>query len=170
MARTFKSLNSLVHQDGLFSEDGRGTLSRTKKVYMLWFAVNGDIEAKHTTGLYLAEPKGYDKYPTLIVYVDKPTFVQEFRTMKHIYLTRLETKGLILKDIQFSLSKDDYIPRSRCKKKEKIVAERPLPELSEEEVKQIQNQTKDLPENIRETVSKAMSLSMRRQTISSTDE
>ncbi len=170
MAPTYKSLDSLVHHEGIFSPDGEGKLSVTKKTYMLWFAVNGDIEAKHTTGLYLAEPTGYDKYPTLIVYVDKPTFVQEFRTMKHIYLTRLEVKGLILKDIQFVLSKDEYTPRKRIKKQLDKREEKPLPELSEEEKELVQWQTKDLPESIRETVSKAMSLSMRRQKLNDTQE
>ncbi len=170
MARTFKSLENLVHQEGIFSEDGKGKLSLNKKIYMLWFAVNGDIEAKHTTGLYLAEPTGYDKYPTLIVYVDKPTFVQEFRTMKHIYLTRLEVKGLILKDIQFVLSKDEYLIRKRDRKEVKQVENKPLPELSDEEKELIEWQTKDLPDKIRETVSKAMSLSMRRQKLTDTQE
>ena len=170
MARTFKSLDSLVNNEGIFSDDGKGKLSTNKKTYMLWFAVNGDIEAKHTTGLYLADPTGYDKYPTLIVYVDKPTFVQEFRTMKHIYMTRLEVKGLILKDIQFVLSKEDYAPRKRAEKESKKIEEKPLPELNDEEKELIEWQTKDLPDNIRETVSKAMSLSMRRQKLTDTQE
>ncbi len=171
MARSYESLGSLVENEGIFSSDGKGKLSLTKKIYMLWFSVNGDIEAKHTTGLYLAEPTGYDKYPTLVVYVDKPTFVQEFRTMKHIYLTRLEVKGLILKDIQFVLSKDEYTPRSRIRNnKEEKKEIKPLPELSDEEKELIEWQTKDMPESIRETVSKAMSLLMRRQKLTDTQE
>ncbi len=163
MAKTFKSLENLVNDEGIFSADGKGKLALNKRIYKLWFSVNGDIEAHHTCGLYLAEPTGYDKYPTLIVYVDKSTFVQEFRIQKHIYLTRLEVKGLILKDIQFVLTKEDYV--SRRKKAEKIKKKElpPLPDLNEEEKELISWQTKDLPENIRETVSKAMNLSMRRQ-------
>ncbi len=162
MAPKFKSIDNLLHSEGIFSPDGKGKLSKTKKIYKQWYSVNGDVEQKHTTGLYLAEPSGYDKYPTLIVYVDKPLFVQEFRTMKHIYLTRLEIDGLKLKDIQFTLSKDEYVkPKEYEGLKKAEVPE--LPELNSEEIELIEWQTKDMPENLKDTVSKAMSLSMRKQ-------
>ncbi len=170
MAKTYKTLNSIVSNEGIFSNDGVSKLSVTKRTHMLWYAVNGDVEAKHTTGLYLADPTGYDKYPTLIVYVDKPTFVQEFRTMKHIYMTRLEIKGLILKDIQFVLSKDDYKPRKKADKLVKTPKKLVLPELTEEEESLIASQTQNLPESIKESVSKAMSLSIRREKLQDTQE
>ena len=130
---------------------------------MLWYKVNGNFERKHTTGLYLKDPIGKEQYPTLIVYIDKNVVLQDFRTNKNIYLIRLKSQNLVLRDIEFKLSKSkNKAFKQKVENKEKKI-KKPLPELSSQEIKQIEELTKDLDEQIKPTVVKSMISMFKRQ-------
>lgn len=164
MANSFSSLKDIMSSsENVFSHDGAQQLTSSKRVYMLWYKVNGNFERKHTCGLFLKEPSGKEQYPTLIVYIDKNVVMQDFRTNKGIYLIRLKAQGLILRDIQFVLTKN---PRPKYKKEEetkKKEEKMPLPDLSEQEMAYIKDLTKDLDEDMKKTVVKPIISVFKRQ-------
>ena len=161
--KTYVSLGSLVARpDALFSKKGRSMLTGIKRVTMLWHATNGDFERKHTCGLFLRDPQGKEKYPTLVVYIDSNVLLQDFRTNKHIYLSRLASQDLLLHDIQFLLSKEDRRGRQKKEKLEEKTKKQ-LPELTNLEMAEIQDEVSRVDEGMREKVLETMILSYRRQ-------
>ena len=171
MSKSYTNIKDLLSSpDAIFSANGKDQMNSAKRVYMLWYKVNGNFERKHTTGLYLKEPVGKEQYPTLIVYIDKNIVMQDFRTNKQIYLIRLKAEGLILRDIEFLLSKPGHKSRKPVEIEPMKKKKKKLPELTEEEMAQIESLTADLSEETKQIVTKPMISAFRRRKLQSMEE
>lgn len=138
-------------------------LSKTQQAYKAWFSVNGTFEKNHTCGLFLKKDERSNVDPTLIVYIDKHTILQDFTTNKEIYLVRLAHAGFMLSDIQFKLSKiPKKINKSEVKSKniQKFVTDF---EPTEEQLHHADQLTKNLPTQLKEKVYKAIISSLKRE-------
>ena len=124
--------------------------------------VNGERERTHTVGVYLSEPKGKQNLHHLIVYVDSNACVVDFNASRELYLARLEGVGLKLGGVDFKLSR--YAAEHRERQREQANPKREdLPELTEEERQYVEELVRGVPENLRPSVSKAVSSSLRRE-------
>lgn len=134
-----------------------GTVRDTAQAARVWSAVNGDIERSHTRGVYVSEPKGRQKLPTLVVYVDSRSRVTDFTANREIYRVRLEQAGLRFSEIVFRESKRarEEEPRKRP------AAPVELPDLTPEEDAKVEALLGDVPEELRSSVAQAMRMSMR---------
>lgn len=144
----------------LFSGEASRRLSETSVAARAWYAANGDRERAHTTGVWLraSGKRGVD--PVLVVGVDSSLLALELGTNRDLYLSRLCWSGMAVSDIRFTVSRRSEASELRRKaaKEEKA----PLPELLPSERKMVEAQTKDLPEGLRQSVSRAMCASLRR--------
>lgn len=138
---------------------GRG-LSPAAAAARAWYAANGDRERRHTTGVWLRKAPRAGLDPVMVVGVDSNLLAQELGTNKEIYLSRLAFRGVAVSDVKF-------VPRQRAD--EAIEAARrpkkgapPLPTLSELERRRVDEAVRDLPEGLRQSVSRAMCASLRR--------
>lgn len=134
-----------------------GTVRDTARAARVWYFVNGDIERSHTCGVYVSEPRGRQKLPTLVVYVDSRSRVTDFTVNREIYRVRLEQAGLRFSEIVFRESKR---PREEVRRKmDKAPVE--LPALTPEEDAKVEVLLEDVPEDLRSSVAQAMRMSMR---------
>ena len=133
------------------------TVRGTARAARVWYFVNGDIERSHTCGVYVSEPRGRQKLPTLVVYVDSRSRVTDFTANREIYRVRLEQAGLRFSEIVFRESKR---PREEVRRKmDKAPVE--LPALTPEEDAKVEVLLEDVPEDLRSSVAQAMRMSMR---------
>lgn len=129
--------------------------------WIAWNEVNGDVERAHTTGVYVGEPRRGARDPELTVYVDSAAYLTDFSANREIYLARLETAGLRFSRISFR--------RSRGERKKAVTARREdrarpePPELDAAERREVGDLCANLPEPLRDSVSRAMSASYRAQ-------
>lgn len=140
---------------------------------LAWHSVIGDIERKHTTGVFVGKPKVPGMAPALCVYVDSRMRMVDFNANREIYLARLQTAGFDYSEVRFLQNKrprpkaGTAAPALTAEKVDKgtvpLATSEPLPELSEAERAQIEAQTAGLSPALRESVSKAMAACMRRQ-------
>lgn len=129
--------------------------------WIAWSEVNGDVERAHTTGVYVGAPRRGASDPELTVYVDSAAYLTDFSANREVYLARLETAGLRFSRISFRRSRQQKsappLPRT-------AQAPRPAPrELSEAERREVSALCSQLPESLRDSVSRAMSASYRAQ-------
>lgn len=144
----------------LFSGEASKRLSETSVAARAWYAANGDRERAHTTGVWLraSGKRGVD--PVLVVGVDSSLLALELGTNRDLYLSRLSWSGIAISDIRFTVSKRSEaseIARKAAKDKKPS-----LPELLPSEREMVESQTRDLPEGLRQSVSRAMCASLRR--------
>lgn len=152
-------LDGYARSDGM-SERMRSTWSVTRA----WMTANGDYERRHTVGTFVDEKVPRGELPALVVYVDSKTCEVDLTANREIYLARLSSCGLNFSKIVFRLSKAEYIRRrdaSRTSPKDATRA--PLPELTAEEAEHVDRLCADLPESLRDSVSRAMRVSIRAQ-------
>lgn len=139
-------------------------MSANQRAAAAWYRANGDRERAHTTGVFLKRPRKAHAAPILGVYVDSHAMATDFGVNKDIYLARLANVGFEVSGIEFIPSREGYrTPRAR---RANASAEKPapeLPELSEQEQKEVESLVRDLPASLQESVSKAVSLSLRRE-------
>ena len=89
--------------------EGSGEVSMKRVMSMqarasaAWWQANGDLEHRHTQGIYVKEFK--TKAPVLYVYIDTSALLQDFTTNKELYLARLANRGFAASDIKFQLSR-----------------------------------------------------------------
>lgn len=138
-------------------------MSLGRRATMVWFAANGDLERKHTTGVYLRESRARGAAPVLGVYLDSRMRVVDFSANKDLYIARVINQSFEISDIEFKLD------RGRGKKVEDssvpTVEDCPSlwPELSPEELAYVCDLTQRLPESLRELAQKAMISSIRHE-------
>lgn len=146
---------------GLLGTAMRGRLTQNQRAAQAWYGCNGDVERKHCTGVFLKKPRSAGAAPVLGVYVDSHARLTDFGANKDIYLQRLANYGFQVSDIQFCLSRE---PRAAGPRPVPATSTppAPLPELAPEESAHVQELTRDLPEALKTSVSRAISLSMRR--------
>lgn len=163
-----------VLSDFFESPEVRAKMGAGHAAGLAWHSVIGDIERKHTTGVFVGKPKVPGMAPALCVYVDSRMRMVDFNANREIYLARLQTAGFDYSEVRFLQNKR---PRPKidesssatppAAKREKGTVpfshSEPLPELSEAERAQIEAQTAGLSPALRESVSKAMAACMRRQ-------
>lgn len=137
------------------SLDRGGAVRSTWSAGRAWYAVNGDIERAHTTGVFVRDPVGRQTLPTLVVYVDSRARVTDFTANREVYLARLENAGLRFAEVVFR--------ESRRSREARPSTSRPAPpaapasrELTEEDERAIERMCAQLPPALRDSVSRAM--------------
>ncbi len=143
------------------SPEVAGRMGGGRSAGMAWHSVNGDIERKHTTGVFVGKPRRPGEKPVLCVYVDTRMRSVDFRANREIYLARLAAAGYEYSDVRFLVNKRPVA--KRVDKGTVPLSTRQVAELTDEERRAIERETAALPEKLRQSVSKAMSASMRRQ-------
>lgn len=158
---------SLKHASNLKSMmDGymQGPVSQgldiTKRAGRAWWQANGDLERRHTQGLYVKELK--TKAPVLHVYIDTSSLLQDFTTNKELYLARLANRGFEVSDIKFHLSRKKRSAEPRPAAQPEDPAPAPLAQLDPACAQEIDDACRELPERLRATVSKALKLMVAR--------
>jgi len=141
---------------------GTSVLTNTQRAMRAWHDANGDIEHRHTVGVYLKEDVRQGLDPVLYVYVDSNVIMQEFNTKRPIYLARLASAGLAVSGLEFRLSRTRRDVRTASGTKAECPS-RQLPKLSAEETAQIEEMAQAVPEQLRQSVLEAMILSHRKQ-------
>lgn len=162
---------SAAHALGGLIETGLArSYSGTQGAAAAWFRANGDLEHRHTAGVFLKESADGRTPPILIVYIDSSSMLADFTTNKDLYAIRLAHAGFEVSDVQFKLSRNarTAIPTEAPDTKRKVLE--PLPELTDGELRAIEEQTADLPEAVRDSVKDAMISSLRREKSLSTEE
>ena len=146
--------------------DGRlmKRLSANQRASAAWYRANGDRERNHTTGVFLKRARIAGAPPILGVYVDSHAMATDFGVNKDIYLARLANVGFEVSGIEFVPSREG----SRRARKDDADVRRssgaqPLPELDDTERETVESLVSDLPESLRASASKAVSLSLRRE-------
>ena len=125
--------------------------------WIAWSEVNGDVERAHTTGVYVGAPRRGASDPELTVYVDSAAYLTDFSANR----ARLETAGLRFSRISFRRSRQQKAAPPLLRTAQ---APRPAPrELSEAERREVSALCSQLPESLRDSVSRAMSASYRAQ-------
>lgn len=88
---------------GYMSGSMKRGMSMQARASAAWWQANGDLEHRHTQGIYVKEFK--TKAPVLYVYIDTSALLQDFTTNKELYLARLANRGFAASDIKFQLSR-----------------------------------------------------------------
>ena len=138
-------------------------LTKSQRVARAWYAVNGDRERAHTTGVWLKEPTRPGADPTLVVRVDSGLLASELATNKDLYLSRLAFRGVRVSNVRFTVG-GDPLPQVR---------KGALPmrvDLTREERARVDRATFGLPEGLRQSVSRAMCASLAREKCRSTQD
>lgn len=163
-----KSLGGVL-SDFFESPEVRAKMGAGHAAGLAWHSVIGDIERRHTTGVFVGKPKAPGMAPALCVYVDSRMRMVDFNANREIYLARLQAAGFDYSEVRFLQNKRPR-PKAQPAPPEKGYEgtvpsshSEPLPELSEAERAQIEAQTAGLSPALRKSVSKAMGACMRRQ-------
>jgi hypothetical protein len=139
-------------------------MSANQRAATAWYRANGDRERAHTTGVFLKRARIAGAPPILGVYVDSHAMATDFGVNKDIYLARLANVGFEVSGIEFVPSREGY---RRARKDDADVRRssgaQPLPELDDTERETVESLVSDLPESLRASASKAVSLSLRRE-------
>lgn len=159
-----------VLSDFFESPEVRAKMGAGHTAGLAWHSVIGDIERKHTTGVFVGKPKAPGMAPALCVYVDSRMRMVDFNANREIYLARLTAAGYDYSEVRFLQNKRPR-PKADAPKTEKgyegtvpsYHSATPPPELTEAERAQIEAQTAGLSPEMRLSVSKAMTACMRRQ-------
>lgn len=147
------------------SPEVRGKMGEGRSAGMAWHSVNGDIERKHTTGVFVGKPRRPGEAPVLCVYVDSRMRAVDFRANREVYLARLWAAGYSFSDVRFLENRRPVAKKAAEKGAAPATARasRQMEPLSAEEQSQVDSACAGLPPKLRERLSKAMSASMRRQ-------
>ena len=146
--------------------DGRmmARLSANQRAATAWYRANGDRERNHTTGVFLKRGRVAGSAPILGVYVDSHAMATDFGVNKEIYLARLANVGFEVSGIEFVPSREGYRrARKDSASARPVATPEPLPELDESERQTVESLVSELPETLRASASKAVSLSLRRE-------
>ena len=82
-----------VLSDFFESPEVRARMGAGHTAGLAWHSVIGDIERKHTTGVFVGKPKAPGMAPALCVYVDSRMRMVDFNANREIYLARLTAAG-----------------------------------------------------------------------------
>lgn len=166
MIDEFASISSLGSvMGGYFSApEVASKVTGTRRVGLAWHRANGDVERKHTCGLYVTKPRRAGEPPVLVVFVDSRMRAVDFSANKDIYLARMAAEGLTFSDIRFEQDKLGRKPGMPVRREEPKKPERPaLPPLSPAEEEQVRKACEGLSPKLAQSAYKAMSNSLRRK-------
>lgn len=144
-------------------------LSASGRAARAWYAANGDRERAHTTGVWLRKSGREGIDPVLVVALDSGLLAMELGTNKDLYLQRLAFRGIRVSDIRFQVSRETS-PRARraADKPDPRETLSALPDLTDEERARVERAVSELPDGLKESVSRAMCATMRRNKVSHT--
>lgn len=170
---TESSLSSLL--SSCITNPALAKIKKQKASAAAWNAVIGDIERKHTTGVFVIEPKIKGRYPILGVFVDSSSVLVDFNVNKEMYLLRLTHLGYKFDDILFKLSKYTQAKpvfkpqtiKSSCVSPALQQTLAPLPALSPQEIEFAEHTVQNLPSTLRTSALKAVKATLQRQKLSS---
>lgn len=144
-------------------------LAPAAKAARAWYAANGDRERRHTTGVWLRKPGRTGADPVLVVALDSNLMASELGTNKDLYLSRLAFHGVAVSDVKFTVRRAQSERREPLHASGRVASPSgDLPELSPGEATRIERATRDLPDGLRQSVSRAMCASLRRSKGTST--
>lgn len=149
---------------GLFDADTTRGMGAAQRAAKAWYVVNGDRERAHTTGVWLNKARRPNLAPVLVVGLDSSLLALELGTNKDLYLARLDWAGVEVSDVRFTVTgraEDRGAGRRVRRKRDEVV----LPDLTETERRQVEDATKDFPDGLRQSLSRAMSASLRRNKV-----
>lgn len=166
VSEDYEGISSLLK--GMFSSpEARRSMSANQRAAYVWHNVNGDVERAHTTGVFLKEPHVKGAAPILGVYVDSRMRAVDFRANREVYRARLSMGGLEVSEIEFIVSQYGHGAAPRKERASVAAAgeppKAPLPELTGSEQDTVKKLAESVPESLRGSVYKAMSLSFRRE-------
>lgn len=142
-------------------------MTANQRAATAWYRANGDRERRHTMGVFLKASRVRGAAPVLGVYVDSHAMATDFGVNKDLYLARLANIGFEASGIEFLISRKPH--RSTDAPREgRSTAPTELPALDEAERQRVEELVCDLPESLRESVSKAVTLSLRREKLQGT--
>ena len=170
-----ESLGSVL-SDFFESPEVRAKMGAGHAAGLAWHSVIGDMERKHTTGVFVGKPKTPGMAPTLCVYVDSRMRMVDFNANREIYLARLQAAGFDYSEVRFLQNKRPRPKAAQTSGQPMLRDGREgaaLPSRTAEKVdkgtvplstrERLEGQTAGLPPRLRESVSKAMAACMRRQ-------
>lgn len=149
---------------------GRG-LAPAARAAKAWYAANGDRERRHTVGVWLQKSGREGVDPTMVVALDSNLLAGELGTNKDLYLQRLALHGVAVGNIRFTVGRAPTkggASRGRSAKGGVSGARPELPELTESERARVERACADLPDGLKQSVSRAMCASLRRSKSSGT--
>lgn len=137
-------------------------MTANQRAAAAWFRANGDRERAHTTGVFLKRARRAGAAPVLGVYVDSHAMATDFGVNKDIYLSRLANIGYEVSGIEFLPSRK---PRAGSAANKRPAPERPerLPALDQDELREVQALVDRAPDSLKNSVSKAVTLSFQRE-------
>ncbi|MCI1665806.1 MAG: hypothetical protein LKI25_05495 [Atopobiaceae bacterium] len=159
------SLSSLL-QTGLSSVT-TPELGIQQKARLAWSRANGDLERRHTCGVFLKEGGSHTGLPTLIVYIDSSSLIQDFTCDRQLYVERLCHEGLPVVDVQFKLSRRKRTVKKEIPPKHEVAD---LPPLDVSEQRRVTEMCGKLPDALRDKAMQAMSSSLRWEKLKGTKE
>ena len=149
-------------------------LSRASAAAKAWYASNGDRERQHTTGVWLRKSGRAGIDPVLVVALDSNMLAMELATNKDLYLSRLAFRGLAISDVKFTVRRSAIAPNRAPGNKPSTSASAKnaaaLPPLTPSESERVERATADLPDGLKQSVSRAMCATMRRYKDTNTHE
>lgn len=147
-------------------------MGENQKMYRVWASIMDKDLVAHTTGVFVKDAKWPGAAPVIGVYLDNRLMCVDAMARREVYRGRLEIEGYKFSAIEFIPSRysrkkqttehgwAEETPSGMPTKRHKV----PLgPELSEEEMKEVEAMVKELPESLRESAQRAMILTLRRQ-------
>lgn len=149
----------------LFSGPLGAGLAPAARAARAWYSANGDRERRHTTGVWLRKSGKAGIADVLVVALDSNLLAAELGTNRDLYLGRLSQYGIAVSDIRFTVRKGT----GKGRKKEATAAKAgvdtsstPLPPLSSAEEQRVERACAELPDGLKQSVSRAMCASLRR--------
>lgn len=143
-------------------------LSAAARAARAWYAANGDRERAHTTGVWLRKSGRAGVDPVMVVALDSNLLAGELGTNKDLYLQRLAFHGIAVSDVRFTVGKNrtqEAPVRSglmSLSAREGTRAPQPVPELTPAELDRVARATSELPDGLKQSVSRAMCATIRR--------
>ena len=145
----------------IFGGKNAAALSGAQRAARAWYAVNGDRERAHTTGVWLRKSGVDAADPVMVVSVDSGLLAADLGTNKDLYLSRLANRGVRVSDIRFQVGRRKTEDAARRADKAKKPASQELPPLDAAEREEVERAVANLPEEVRKSASRAMCASLR---------
>ena len=145
----------------IFGGKNAAALSAAQRAARAWYAVNGDRERAHTTGVWLRKSTAAKADPVMVVSVDSGLLAADLGANKDLYLSRLANRGVRVSDICFQVGRRMTEKGGGRSEKGGRKTERELPPLSERERAEVERAVAHLPEELRKSASRAMCASLR---------
>lgn len=145
----------------IFGGKNASALSGAQRAARAWYAVNGDRERAHTTGVWLRKSGAATADPVMVVSVDSGLLAADLGTNKDLYLSRLANRGVRVSDIRFQVGRRTTEDVARRAKKAESETPSELPPLDEAERAEVERAVSHLPEELRKSASRAMCASLR---------